>query len=570
MARGKITKKEDDSSEHGSESMEDLLERIRQLEEDNQRKDDEIKHRDDEIKHRDDEVKRLKKENDIFRKILRTENIDADDVLTKFLEADADSIFEELGELRRKVGMNSGNSSLPPSSDRPWLRSKKRSLRQKTGRRPGGQIGHPGSTIAVPHEADRVIMLYPPGCENCRRRDECESDGAFSCAEKRTVVDMEVTVTVTEYRALRRSTCPSANAEGDTGVFPEGVRAFVQYGDGVAVTAGILDSYGAMSDKRIAEVINGMSGLNMGTSTVIALTERCSRAVAPAIGPIADAVAAGPIVNCDETGTRAVVEILTEAELGDCKDDGKEPATEFVSRNVWIHGASNPEFTCLRMSRIRGYEGMVEANVIPRVKGTVIHDCWTPYWKFEGLRHGLCNAHILRELKSVTENMEHEWASMFAELLIGMKEAKEEAMASGMASLPDDVLEGFHRRYAEILDTADTECPPPPPTSEKRRGRRKKGKERSLIERLRRMEDEVCLFAADFAVDFDNNLAERAFRFVKTKTKVSGCFRSMRCLQQYLDIMSYIDTARKHGVSAFKALSMAFKGQWASAIGLSF
>lgn len=570
MARGKITKKEDDSSEHGSESMEDLLERIRQLEEDNQRKDDEIKHRDDEIKHRDDEVKRLKKENDIFRKILRTENIDADDVLTKFLEADADSIFEELGELRRKVGMNSGNSSLPPSSDRPWLRSKKRSLRQKTGRRPGGQIGHPGSTIAVPHEADRVIMLYPPGCENCRRRDECESDGAFSCAEKRTVVDMEVTVTVTEYRALRRSTCPSANAEGDTGVFPEGVRAFVQYGDGVAVTAGILDSYGAMSDKRIAEVINGMSGLNMGTSTVIALTERCSRAVAPAMGPIADAVAAGPIVNCDETGTRAVVEILTEAESGDCKDDGKEPATEFVSRNVWIHGASNPEFTCLRMSRIRGYEGMVEANVIPRVKGTVIHDCWTPYWKFEGLRHGLCNAHILRELKSVTENTEHEWASMFAELLIGMKEAKEEAMASGMASLPDDVLEGFHRRYAEILDTADTECPPPPPTSEKRRGRRKKGKERSLIERLRRMEDEVCLFAADFAVDFDNNLAERAFRFVKTKTKVSGCFRSMRCLQQYLDIMSYIDTARKHGVSAFKALSMAFKGQWASAIGLSF
>lgn len=568
MARGKITKKEDDSSEHGSESMEDLLERIRQLEEDNQRKDDEIKHRDDEIKHRDDEVKRLKKENDIFRKILRTENIDADDVLTKFLEADADSIFEELGELRRKVGMNSGNSSLPPSSDRPWLRSKKRSLRQKTGRRPGGQIGHPGSTIAVPHEADRVIMLYPPGCENCRRRDECESDGAFSCAEKRTVVDMEVTVTVTEYRALRRSTCPSANAEGDTGVFPEGVRAFVQYGDGVAVTAGILDSYGAMSDKRIAEVINGMSGLNMGTSTVIALTERCSRAVAPAMGPIADVVAAGPIVNCDETGTRAVVEILTEAESGDCKDDGKEPATEFVSRNVWIHGASNPEFTCLRMSRIRGYEGMVEANVIPRVKGTVIHDCWTPYWKFEGLRHGLCNAHILRELKSVTENTEHEWASMFAELLIGMKEAKEEAMASGMASLPDDVLEGFHRRYAEILDTADTECPPP--TSEKRRGRRKKGKERSLIERLRRMEDEVCLFAADFAVDFDNNLAERAFRFVKTKTKVSGCFRSMRCLQQYLDIMSYIDTARKHGVSAFKALSMAFKGQWASAIGLSF
>lgn len=187
----------------------------------------------------------------------------------------------------------------------------------------------------------------------------------------------------------------------------------------------------------------------------------------------------------------------------------------------------------------------------------------------KGSGHGLCNAHILRELKSVTENTGHEWASMFTELLIGMKKAKEEAIASGMTSLPDDVLEGFHHRYAEILDTADTECPPPPPPSEKRHGRRKKGKERSLIERLRRMEDAVCLFAADFTVEFDNNLAERAFRFVKTKTKVSGCFRSTRCLQQHLDIMSYIDTARKHEASAFNALSMAFKGQWAAAIRLS-
>lgn len=165
MAEKEITKKEGDSSEHGSESMEDLLERIRQLEEDNQRKDDEIR-------HRDDEVKRLKKENDIFRKILRTRNIDADDALAEFSEKDP--IIEELRDLRRKVGMNSGSSSLPPSSDRPWQRPKKKSLRQSTGRRPGGQIGHPGSTITVPHEADKVIMLYPPGCDNYQRSvDSC-------------------------------------------------------------------------------------------------------------------------------------------------------------------------------------------------------------------------------------------------------------------------------------------------------------------------------------------------------------------------------------------------------------
>lgn len=551
------------------DANQDLLERIRQLEEENEHLKEQNRHVEEENQRIEEKSRRLEKENDIFRKILRTKGIDTDDALAGFSEKDADSTLDEMKELQRKVNMNSGNSSMPPSSDRPWHRSKKRSLRTDTGRKAGGQIGHKGSTMSIPHEADRVVMLYPPGCEHCCRRDECESDGMFSCAEKRTVVDMEVVTTVTEYRALRRSPCPSAIAEGDVGIFPDGVKAYVQYGDGVAVVAGILDSYGAMSDKRIAEVINGMSGLNMSASTVIAMTERCAEAVAPAMQPIADAVIAGPISYCDETGTKAVFEVEQESASEECGNE-IEHTTESVCRIAWIHGASNQEFTCLRMSGKRGYKGMVEADVLPHAKGTIVHDCWMPYWMFEGLRHGLCNAHILRELKGVTENEpEHGWASDFAELLIQMKEAKERAIADKAASLPEDVLERFHRRYAEILDAADMECPPPPEPSEKKRGRPKMGKERALIERLRQREDEVCLFARDFSVSFDNNLAERAFRFVKTKTKVSGCFRSSRCLQQYLDIMSYIDTARKHGVSAFKALSMAFKGQWAEAIDLS-
>ncbi len=220
------------------------------------------------------------------------------------------------------------------------------------------------------------------------------------------------------------------------------------------------------------------------------------------------------------------------------------------------------------MSLFRGYKGMAEAGILPRLKGTVIHDCWAPYWKFEGLMHGLCNAHILRKLKEVIENRpEHTWAQSFIDLLLEMKGAKEEAVASGAASLPGEVLDGFHRRFAGILDIADAECPPPPPPSEKKRGRRKKGRERALIERLREREAEICLFARNLSIPFDNNLAERGFRPVKVKTKVSGCHRSDRCLQQYLDIMSYLDTARKHGVSAFMALTIAFEGRWAEAIG---
>ncbi len=540
---------------------EDLLERIRQLEEQNGK----LEEQKGEL---EEKIRRIEKENEIFRKVLETKEIDADGVLVKFLAMDAENALEEVRELRRKANMNSGNSSLPPSSDRPWQRSKKRSLRAKTGRKPGGQKGHPGNTVRLPHEADRIVMLYPAGCEKCSKKEECESLGAFSCAETRSVMDLKIETTVTEYRALRRTGCPFADTGSDTGVFPEDVKAFIQYGNGVTTLVGILDAYGAMSDKRIADVVNGMSGLEMASSTVVSMTERCARAVNPALKPIADAIAKGSVTNCDETGSRAVVE--EEDENGPSEGDADKAARKLVSRNVWIHGASNRLFTYLRMSRSRGYAGMAEAGILGRLKGTVVHDCWAPYWKFEGLRHAVCNAHILRELKGVTENRpEHGWAQMFIDLLIRMKETKEAAVASGAASLPEDVLEGFHRRFAEILDIADAECPPPPPPSEKKRGRKKKGKERALIERLREREAEICLFVRDLSIPFDNNLAERGFRPVKVKTKVSGCYRSDRCLQQYLDIMSYIDTARKHGVSAFKAMTMAFEGRWAEAIGLS-
>ena len=68
------------------------------------------------------------------------------------------------------------------------------------------------------------------------------------------------------------------------------------------------------------------------------------------------------------------------------------------------------------------------------------------------------------------------------------------------------------------------------------------------------------LFIRNFDVPFDNNQAERDVRNVKTKSKVSGCFRTESGAQDYLDIMSYISTGRKHGVSAYEALTAAFAG----------
>ena len=134
------------------------------------------------------------------------------------------------------------------------------------------------------------------------------------------------------------------------------------------------------------------------------------------------------------------------------------------------------------------------------------------------------------------------------------------AHAEHTKELSSELLSEFDKEYDRILRIADEECPDPPDPPDRKRGRKKKGKERALIERLRKLKDSVCLFVHDFAVPFTNNQAERDVRNVKTKNKIAGSFRTEDGVQDYLDIMSYLGTAQKHKISVFEALTAAFNG----------
>ena len=143
---------------------------------------------------------------------------------------------------------------------------------------------------------------------------------------------------------------------------------------------------------------------------------------------------------------------------------------------------------------------------------------------------------------------------------MSLKKARDKAAAKGKTKLSYYYLHKFDVEYDRLIKLADEECPLPANPPQKKKGRKRKGRERSLIERLMTLKASVCLFIKNFDVPFDNNQAERDIRNVKTKNKVSGCFRTESGAQEYLDIMSYISTGRKHGVSAYEALTAAFTG----------
>jgi len=84
--------------------------------------------------------------------------------------------------------------------------------------------------------------------------------------------------------------------------------------------------------------------------------------------------------------------------------------------------------------------------------------------------------------------------------------------------------------------------------------------EKKLLNRLKKYRDNHLLFAVDFVVPFDNNLSERDLRMVKTKGKVSGCFRSLGGAKIFTNLMTVIKTSIKQNVSPHFAVRSVFDG----------
>jgi len=436
---------------------------------------------------------------------------------------------QSIKELTEKQSKNSRNSSKPPSSDGLQKPSPK-SLRSPSGKKVGGQKGHPPGTLSIAAEPDDVIEHEPSACLGCPRSSVCGG----SVGETRTVIDAVVTVNVTAHKSLVRD-CPLYGVRRK-GEFPEGIKAAIQYGENLQALAVSLNTIGAVSIQRTHEILSSVFSIPLSTGTVSAMVRRCAQALSGTKETIRQKMTEAAVAHCDETGIRV---------------EGK---------TMWVHTASNGGYTHLSVDGKRGKEGMDAAKVLPEFSGIAVHDCWAPYWKYPNICHALCCAHLLRELVGIEENYPQQlWATAFKRLLIEMKAAKEEAVEKGQGQLNEDRLKAFELRYDQILARA-YEANPQVEAEGNKRGRKKKGKVLALAERLAVRKASVILFIKNFAVPFDNNQAERDIRMIKTKSKVSGCFRSMQGAKDYLKIMSYVGTAKKQKINPYEAIRQAILG----------
>jgi len=224
----------------------------------------------------------------------------------------------------------------------------------------------------------------------------------------------------------------------------------------------------------------------------------------------------------------------------------------------WVHVASSPMATLYTIHPKRGQEAMNGADILPRFQGTAVHDHGFPYFAYSQVKHGLCNAHHLRELTLMYEQKKEDGAKRMYDLLIQANQEVEKHREK--EALPPDVQLQIEQTYNQILQEGFAYHTSLPPLPRKKRGKPKQREGKNLLDRLQDKRDCVLRFIYDFSVPFTNNQGERDIRMVKLKQKIGGCFRVFKGGQIFCRIRSYISTARKQEWSVWDALSEAICG----------
>lgn len=434
-------------------------------------------------------------------------------------------------ELRARLSLNSGNSSKPPSTDglgRGRV-GKQRGLREKSGKRPGGQPGHPGNCLKQVEAPDRTVQCRPQVCGHCGVRLPHDGGGV---GERRQVFDIPPPpqIEVTEFQRID-IICPHCHG-GNSGMFPDNVNGPVQYGDNISATIVSLTHGNSVAIKRAADFVNdSVLGVRVSTGTICNLLERCWVGLSLWLLMVKLALQNASSVNFDETGIHINGKIY------------------------WLHSASTEWLTYLYLHPRRGSQGSDSAGVLPAFHGVATHDCWSPYFNYDACSHNLCRAHLLREMIAIgKEAGEFTWAGQMKSLLKEMKFEVDSAGAAGLDAVAPEIIADIGKRYDDILALAASQHP-------SKEGGYWARKAFNLAKRLREHRGEVLCFLEDVAIPFDNNQAERDIRGSKVKMKVSGCFRSVEGGEYYAALESYLSTARKNGVGQIEAIKMLLAGK---------
>lgn len=408
-------------------------------------------------------------------------------------------------KLRSQLNRDYENSSIPSSKT---LHHKKISnSREKSGRRPGAQPGHPGHGRKKQVPTTEPVLLPPP--------PEVLEDPAFKKTSKTIVkqlVNIRTILEVTEYHAdvyYNSETGERIHAE-----FPAGVVDDVNYGGSIKAFLFLLNNDCCTSidksRKFLSDLTDGRLNISKG------MVNRLSREFAAKTHQERKEISAGlllsPVLHTDCTNA---------------KENGK---------NASVFVCAAPDGKAMYFARRKkGHEG-VKGTPVEDYQGILVHDHEKTFYHY-GTGHQECLAHVLRYLKASMENEgERSWNREMRTL---MQEMIHYRNGLAVEAVPDpEKVKGFEERYRAVLRKAKEEYDYIPASEYYKDGY-------NLYLRLEEYMSNHLLFLHDHRVPATNNESERLLRGYKRKQQQAVSFRSFESIENLCECMSVLIQIRQ-------------------------
>jgi transposase len=448
------------------------------------------------------------------------------------LRADVVALAAEVRDLRRRLGRNSGNSSMAPSADDLPGRTppEPKPKRGKGGRRPGGQPGAPGSHLAWSREPDDRVPHFPAG--GCACGADLAAAADLGVAASHQQIDIPLAAARVTQHDLHEVECGCGRVHRAAAPAGTGAPGTVTYGLNLQAWCVYLMAAHAIPVHRCAELIESLTGARPSAGFVHGMIRRAAAAVAGANKLIRCLIILAHVVCADETPIRV----------------GPGPKTR--KRYLLVACTSLLTYYFLGDRSLKTFA----AFVLPDMAGTVVvHDRYQNYEKFPGVIHQLCCQHLQRDLADAAETYpDAHWPVQIREALQALIHAANTARGQGLAAIPDQVAAPLTRafRHGVILGLGQV----------KKIEGRKQQPCRDLLECLRDRQDDVLRFTTDLRIPPTSNQAERDVRPAKTQQKISGRLRSEATTRHRYAIRGYISTAAKHGENVLTAIRGALAG----------
>lgn len=410
-----------------------------------------------------------------------------------------EKLENEVDRLKKQINNNSNNSSNPPSTD---IKANKKIVnnRKETKNNVGGQKGHKGITLSKKYVEDNI--------KNKKFEHEIVHIGKISNKyNSKFKLDISVNVIATEYRFY-------ADENGKINI-PKEFQSNVQYGSEIKTLCSVLNTEGIVAINRLTDFVSSIlhGKINISNGTIVNFVKELSKKISKPLKEIEKKILNSNLMRTDATPVRC------------------------DNKNISVRNYSTKEYTLLKATKRKSKKDIEETNILPKYCGNLIHDHETVIYNY-GKGHGKCNVHLLRYLTANYENTNNKWCKDMKNFLVSLNNMKKRKIVKGINHITKQDFKKYSMRFDEIVESGIEE-------NKKVKSKYYKQEEKKLLDRLKKYKSNHLLFIENFEIPFDNNLSERELRHVKSKQKISGHFKSIEGVQNYLDIKSIITTCKK-------------------------